>query len=743
MFTKRSFFNKYILISVIITITITFSLYSLNMIVLLGSTIWGRGLAMPFIVGGATGYLLGYLYNQRRNKQLILFATLEQNEILKDISLLSHHNHSLDEILDKSIHLILSASFAKLKSKGGIFLRANNNRLELKSHLNLSKQILDSCGTTGVNFGECLCGLAAKEKKTIFKHCVDHDHSVTYEGMTSHGHYNVPILHENKVLGVIVVYLEPNHSKNSTEIDFLEAVANVLSLIINSYYSDQQMSKKESTLREIQRFSGIGTWTKDLESNNISASEEVFRIMGYEPNEVQLNEQFFLDSVLPPDYDKLREGIENAKIGVASELEIQHNKKDGSIVSVINKWKPIINSDGIITEISGTLINVSTLRKNEAELIEKQHLVNGVLSATPDPLYLLDLDTSEFVYCNAAMEDVLDNNPTFSKEYKEKGVSLFRAQVHPNDLETYDYMNTSLRKSKDLITLKFRTKIFDNEYRWIEQKVLVYNRKENGHVHQVLVISKDISDKIHAENIAKKLNVELANQNKAIKKVNAELDQFVYSVSHDLRAPLSSMLGLVNLSKLEASPQELIEYMDRIGTSVEKLDGFIKDILDYSRNARTVIEAEPIVLEDLFMKLIDSIRSINNPDIELDFAAQESITFMGDERRISIVLNNVISNAIKYADYKKSNRFLKVRISTSAAGCIFSLEDNGIGIKKEYLKNVFNMFYRATEKSEGSGLGLYIVKEIINKLNGTITVESDEGIGTKVSIELPHTKFYS
>ncbi len=734
------FFNKNVIIGVAITTSITVTFYSINMIVLLGEKIIGPGLIMPTLVGTLGGYLLGFFYNQRIKKQKALLAILEQQSILKEISLLSHHNYSLVEILDKSIHLILSASFAKLQSKGGIFLSTINNRLELKSSLNLSPQILNSCGKAGVEFGECLCGLAAKEKKTIFKHCVDHQHSISFAGMEDHGHYNVPILHENKALGVIVVYLNAGHKNNPIEIDFLEGVANVLSLVINSYNSSKIAKKNESALREIQELSGVGTWLKDTHSGNITASKQVFNILGYKLDEVQLSEEFLSKTVHPLDKTKFIAAIENAKSGISTELEFRHLRKDGAIANVINKWKPILNTDGSITEVSGTLIDVSTLRKNEAELIEKQHLVNGILSATPDPLYLLNLDTSEFVYCNAAMEYVLANNPTFYDEYKIKGVPFFREQVHPDDLIAYDNINKTLRKSKDLITLKFRTKIFGNEFRWIEQKVLVYSRKENGHVHQVLITSKDISEKIHAENRAKKLNIELSAQNKSIKKINRELDQFVYSVSHDLRAPLSSMLGLVNLSKLNATPKEILEYMSRIGQSVEKLDGFIKDILNYSRNARTSIEAKPLVLENIIMELIDTIRSINNPGIELDFEANESVTYIGDKRRIAIVLNNLISNAVKYADYSKPNRFLKVRITTSTKGCEIKIEDNGIGIKKEYVDKIFYMFYRATEKSEGSGLGLYIVKEIIKKLNGTISIESEESIGTKILLKIPHTK---
>ncbi len=730
---------RHILTGIFIATAFILGMYGI-LILMLDVPFINSGFYVPSLTSVIVGVVLGYLYNQRKNKENSLLVSLEQQSILKEISLLPHKIHSLKEILDKSIHLILYSSFTKLQSRGGIFLTTEKNKLELKSQLNLSEEILSNCGTKGVEFGECLCGMAAQEKKTIFKPNVDKAHSNKNGEIEDHGHYNIPILHEDEVLGVIVVYLNKGHKENQVEISFLEGVANVLALIISNYYSNQKIFKKDSVLKEIQQFARIGTWTRDIKTGRYTGSDEVFKIMGYAPNEIRISEKFFLDSIHPSDTFKINESIKSVKKGVSFESEIRFFKKDGSIVSVINKSYPIINQEGTITEISGTIIDVSQIRKSEAELKEKQNLVDGILSTTPDPLFLLDIETSELVYCNTPMNDLLSQNPLFLQGYKKQGISNFRKHVHPDDLVIYDKLNYSLRKGKDSHTLIFRTKIFSDKYHWVEETVKVFSRRTNGKIHQLLVVVKDISDKMHAENRVKKLNIELSSQNRSIKKINTELDQFVYSVSHDLRAPLSSMLGLVNLSKLGSKPEDLKEYMHRIGQSVEKLDGFIKDILDYSRNSRTELEINTIVLKNLFLEIIDNIKSVNNPDIDLDFESKETYLFNGDIRRIRIIFNNIISNTVKYADYTKPKRILKVRIKTTIDACIIVFEDNGIGISKESLAKIFNMFYRGTDKSNGSGLGMYIVNETIQKMNGSVRVESEEGVGTKVFIQIPQSK---
>ena len=739
MFKIYNSLYRHLAIGILLAITFTISVYSVHASFNLEIPIWGKDLIAPIIAGIVLGVTLGSIYHQIHKKENSLYRSLEQQKILKEISLLPHQNYSLEELLNKAIFLITSTSFAKIQSKGGIFLSSDNNKLELKSHLNFSPETLTKCGKNGLSFGECLCGIAAQEKKTIFKKCIDEEHSIITDTIEDHGHYNVPILYDNKVLGIIVVYLDVNHIYNPEEVVFLESIANILSIIIHKYSTDIEAQKNVFALKEIQRFSGVGLWSKNIKTGEISASKEVYQILGYLPSEVVLSETFLQNITHPDDLQKLKTAVENAKKGIPYEIEVRHYNKEGAKINVIIKCNPKVEEGGFVSDMSGIIVDVSKLRINEAELLEKINLVNGILSATPDPLYLLDLETSEFVYCNKAMDDVLLNNPDINKSLKKTGISFFRNQTHPDDLPSFDAMNKALRLGKKQYDLKFRSKVIDKTYRWLEQKTLVYKKNKNGQIKQVLIVSKDIHEKVLAENSVARLNQELVEQNNAIKKVNNELDQFVYSVSHDLRAPLASILGLINLSKFKSEQNNLEEYMYKIGLSTEKLDAFIKDILDYSRNARTEVEVEDVDLEKLIMGLIENIQLIRNADIDFKLIRDEETMYVGDRRRISIILNNLISNACKYADDDKPIKQVHIHLKSSPEGSVISIEDNGIGIKKEHLEKVYTMFYRGTEKSDGSGLGLYIVKETLEKLNGKISLESEEGVGTKVILDLPHS----
>ena len=226
-------------------------------------------------------------------------------------------------------------------------------------------------------------------------------------------------------------------------------------------------------------------------------------------------------------------------------------------------------------------------------------------------------------------------------------------------------------------------------------------------------------------------------KNKELHKLNAELDSFVYSVSHDLRAPLSSILGLISVSKIDNDGKNLQLYLDKIETSVNKLDDFIKEIISYSRNVRLDVVPEEIDLREMIDETLESLAYMNTDNaISISVDSKESVMFTTDRTRLQVILNNIISNAFRY--YKKfiNDSYIKIRISVVNDRATIMVEDNGIGIKRDQLIRIFDMFYRATDSSSGSGLGLYIAKESADKIEGKITVESEYQKGSTFTIHL-------
>lgn len=233
----------------------------------------------------------------------------------------------------------------------------------------------------------------------------------------------------------------------------------------------------------------------------------------------------------------------------------------------------------------------------------------------------------------------------------------------------------------------------------------------------------------------------LRKQNEELTKINKELDSFVYSVSHDLRSPLTSILGLVNVAKMDTTKtkESIDNYFEMIERSVLKLDETLREILDYSHNARGELIITEIDLEQLIGKALDQLKHLNGyPEIKKQINIHDHTAVYSDSYRLSVIVSNLISNAIKYRDENKPDQFVDITATITPAHVTLVFRDNGIGIHPDYVRNVFNMFFRATDRSQGAGLGLYIVKEMVEKLEGTIIITSELGMETLISLTIPN-----
>jgi signal transduction histidine kinase len=239
----------------------------------------------------------------------------------------------------------------------------------------------------------------------------------------------------------------------------------------------------------------------------------------------------------------------------------------------------------------------------------------------------------------------------------------------------------------------------------------------------------------------KNAEAELRIQNEELVKVNQEMDSFIYSVSHNLRAPLMSVLGLVDLASREDMDRGSYfqEYFSMMNHSISKLDDTLKEILDYSRNSRQQIVHQKIDFRKVVEDSLERLKYLEGFEImQTNITIKADGAFYSDEYRLTVVMNNLISNAVNYKDNAKEKCILNISVLITKEKAVINVEDNGIGIPEEFQSKIFNMFFRGTVKSKGAGLGLYIVRETIGKLNGHIEIHSQYGKGTRVELTLPN-----
>jgi PAS domain S-box-containing protein len=256
-----------------------------------------------------------------------------------------------------------------------------------------------------------------------------------------------------------------------------------------------------------------------------------------------------------------------------------------------------------------------------------------------------------------------------------------------------------------------------------------------GKVIRFIAIESDITER-------KATQQALLDRHEELVRINTELDRFVYSASHDLRAPIASLLGLIEVARLERNMDNILQLLEMQKRSLLRLDRFIKDIVDHSRNTRLDIESESVNFQAIIHSTFEQLHFMDHfNQVKKIVAVKQEKEFYSSPTRLNIIFNNLISNAIKYADIRKDDPYLKIDVEAADAQVTISISDNGEGIPAESVDKIFDMFFRASSRGIGSGLGLYIVKEAIRKLGGTIEVHSEYGVGTEFTVILPNLRF--
>lgn len=393
------------------------------------------------------------------------------------------------------------------------------------------------------------------------------------------------------------------------------------------------------------------------------------------------------------------------------EFRLRH--RDGTYRWILSKGRALRDTDNKVIRISGSHTDI-TEQKMAASAIQKS-----------ERKYRNLFQNSLVAMCSTVddLEIVLEANEKF---WSIMGV--LRGERHRFRLRDvlqprhFKDLKRQLRKYKIIENYELKISTSIQSEIWVLLNAVWYEEDQT-----VDFVFKDITQT--KENLLE------------LQKVNFELDSFVYHASHDLRSPLRSILGLIDLHDMEKDEKFRKECIEKIRSSVIRLDDLVVELLSISRNDRVNDPHKPI---NLIQELNNSIASYYNASdttkLEITARVLQPVPFISDATRLRIILNNLISNAIKYRSFSKPLSTIHVEMDTDEEKVVIMVKDNGEGIEESKLPNIFDMFYRATERSEGSGLGLYIVKKVADKLDAEINVDSVEMEGTTFTVTIPNTK---
>ncbi len=222
---------------------------------------------------------------------------------------------------------------------------------------------------------------------------------------------------------------------------------------------------------------------------------------------------------------------------------------------------------------------------------------------------------------------------------------------------------------------------------------------------------------------------------------NNVIDKFINSCSHSMRGPLKTIRGLVNLIS-EGDFSEIknnSHVLELIQNTANQMEHILTELEQFLENSKKELKVEQVDIGEIINGLQEQFRAeLEERSIKISFRANKDVVLFTDKERLTTILLHILSNAINFYDPGKMNRtiFIDARIFSSSYE--IAVKDNGMGIARECLSKIFQLFYKGTEKSKGAGIGLYVVKEVIQKMRGLVSVQSQVNIGSTFLVWLPN-----
>ncbi|WPP51221.1 PAS domain S-box protein [Catalinimonas niigatensis] len=497
--------------------------------------------------------------------------------------------------------------------------------------------------------------------------------------------------------------------------------------ITDSVELKEKLLESESRFRMLAEYSQdvISVFDPNLKLTYITPS--VKRMLGYSQEEMmQLRHQDFLTEESFEGVMKMHRSRTSYDQILTGEFEFI--RKDGT-----KFWGGIVSS-GMLDEEGKFIGYILTTRdidekiKIRQRLEESQHKLQEAQTIARMGSYEFDYINRKAIW-SEQMYEILH----LPKRFRPEAATL-NLLLHPEDKARIEEKFFCLPENGEVNHADFRICLPDGEVIYVTGMNKTYLDREGKPLRAIGII-QNITQRKLAEQRIEKQNAELI-------KVNKEMDHLIYSSSHDLRSPLASALGLLQIIKLEKDQKKQAAYLELMHKCLIKLDTFTKEILDLFKNARSEPQAENVDLHHIIEEVFEEHQYMEGASL-IHFEKKIDVPqrIHADRKRLVNIISNLFSNAIRYHKYNQEKPFVKMEASILDENILkLTISDNGQGISKEHQDKVFDMFYRAHPEKKGSGLGLYLVKETVEKLGGQIMLESDYGKGASFTVIVPLQK---
>ena len=501
----------------------------------------------------------------------------------------------------------------------------------------------------------------------------------------------------------------------------------------------QARKEMEAHLNQAKRIANLGHWSWNLNTHAHSWSKEVFQIyrrpLDLPPADDQEVSRYFTAE----SWHTLMDAVEKCqREGTAYQCDAEIVRLDGTCGWIIARGEAVRDAEGQVVALQGTVQDITERKQAEVALQHSQEQLKLFIDYAPASLAMFDRDM-----CYLACSQRWRNDYAL---VDDDVIGLSHYEVFPDISQQWRDIHQRCLAGEVIRNDEDRFERADGTILWLRWEVRPW--LAGSAIGGIVIFTEDITHKKNADETLQQLNATLeqriAERTAELKALNQSLESFVYSVSHDLKAPLRGVEGYSRL--LEEDYGDRLDgegrlFINNIRAGVTRMNELIDDLLAYSRMERRTIESNVLDVARLIHQAVAECSASRTPGAIEIVAGVPSFKVQGDREGLAMVVRNLLENAIKFSLHAAHPR-IEFGAYQTGERVVVSIRDNGIGFDMKYAERIFEIFERLhrLEEYPGTGIGLALVKKALQRMDGRVWAQSAPGQGATFYIELPLAK---
>lgn len=502
---------------------------------------------------------------------------------------------------------------------------------------------------------------------------------------------------------------------------------------------EQRLREREKELHLALSASNAGLWFWDIPEKQVTWSAENYEVFGFEPSAFQPSYDLWLSCLHDEDRDRVERELE-AAIGEKRNFKTEHRIvwPNGENRRLLVKGQAEYDQHGKPARMSGICLDITELRQTEEALYESEERFRQIAENIEAVLWIRNYENNRLEFISRGIERLWGIN----SGKMMSGEIAWADFVHPDDQNAFSKLASHhwLGNSQDQ---EYRIVLPDGRQRWVRDRAFPV-KDRRGKILRIAGFTVDTTERKQTEEFKARLLAREQEAREQAESANRSKDEFLAVVSHELRSPLNAMLGWARVLRSENVDQQTHDHAIKvIEQSAEMQSRLIEDLLDSARIAsgKLRIEPRPVNLIPVIQAAIDTVFPVaENKGIVIESNLDSAAAMVtGDAERLQQIVWNVLANAVKFTP--KGGQ-VEIELKRQESNIVININDTGKGIRAEDLPFIFDRFHQAdsssTRRAGGLGLGLSLVKSLVELHGGSIQAQSEgEGKGASFSINLP------